>query len=271
MGIDLKEYGRFREEGLIEGEGIVVASDLSQEWLLPWFWSRLQEHNAYPVSFVDFGLSREAKKWCEKRGELVYLPLLDCLVKDAEEVEKSLAHDWEQKYGESFWSFRKAWFKKPFACLRSPYKKSLWLDLDCEVIGSLAPLFAVLDCCGLAITRDRVEKYTGNDLSAAFTPAKKPTFESFPVYNSGVIAFQRGESILLEWAELSLQENHRFRGDQDILSEILSRTKSLVFDLPSIYNHNIGYGTNPEAIIYHWVGERAKQLLRDQLALQNFH
>lgn len=247
-----KHYSQWRKEGLREENGVVVGSDRSQEWLLPWWWENFTKHNHHPVTFVDFGLSAEKKEWCLEKGELVSLPFLDFLVKDKEEVVVDTANGWETHYGDNFWQYRKAWFKKPLACLQSPYKKTVWLDLDCEVLGPIQDLFTACEHpSGIAIAKDQI-----SDTSAT------------TIYNSGVIAFQRNATLLAAWAEHSLENNGAFRGDQDLLSQIIFDSGTPVCELPARYNWNIGYGLNPEAVICHWIGDKGKNVLRDQLILK---
>lgn len=225
--------------------GITVGSDLFQEWLLPWWWENYRRQNRYPVAFFDFGLSERMKGWCRERGEL--LQLRGLLVKDREEVHPSLTQQWESRYGKTFWNSREAWFKKPLACLRSPFPKSVWLDLDCEVLGPVDFLFeACLHPSGIALAKDRIAA----------------------TYNSGVIAFQKNCSIIKAWAEQSLERAGEFRGDQDLLSHIIAERNAPICELEPIYNWNVGYGDNPKAVICHWLGESAKQALRTQLILR---
>lgn len=229
-----------------EMEGIIVGCDLFQEWLLPWWWENYRRHNRYPVAFFDFGLSERMKEWCRERGDLIWLHGI--LVGDREEVRPALVHEWESLYGDAFWNYREAWFKKPLACLRSPFERSVWLDLDCEVLGSLAFLFqACLPPSGLALAKD----------------------QTVATYNSGVIAFQDGCPIIQEWANQSIEKADVFRGDQDLLSHIIADKKASICELPSIYNWNVGYGANPEAIVCHWLGPAAKNALRNQMILND--
>ena len=72
----------------------------------------------------------------------------------------------------SFWPCRNAWFKKPLACLQSPFEISLWIDLDCEVTGPLDVLYDVY----------------GSSIAMARYPQK---YIPYPIYNSGVIVFRR--------------------------------------------------------------------------------
>lgn len=226
---------RWRTSGLREENGIVVGSDDRQEWLLPWWWENYRKHNSFPVAFVDFGLSEKMKEWCRERGEWIRLRIADIFVKDKEEIESSRAEEWERTYGEGFWYSRKTWFKKPLACLQSPFKKSIWIDTDCEVLGKIEGMF---EQEGFAIAKDQTCKG----------------------YNSGVMVFQRNDPIVQEWADLSFEKNGEFRGDQDLLSEILAG--KMIAELPPIYNWNVGYGENRKALIYHWLGDRGKLALR---------
>lgn len=236
-----------------QSDGIIVGSNERQEWLLPWWWENFRRHNQYPVSFVDFGLSKEMKMWCKERGELIALPMPALFVKDRDEVDDILAKEWEGRYSDIFWQSREAWFKKPHACLRSPYQRTIWIDLDCEVVGSLEDLFNTCDnSSGICLVKD----------CAALDSL-------FPIYNSGVIAFQKNHPLILEWARQSIEKNGLFRGDQDLLSQIIGENKVSIYELSSIYNWNIGFNQRKDVVIYHWLGDAAKNILKNKLILSN--
>lgn len=217
-------------------EGIVVGADERQEWLLPWWWDNYRRHNEKPVAFVDFGLSEKMRDWCRKRGALVRLPFIDV----AHEVEPSLANAWEGRFGNSFWASRNCWFKKPHACLASPFQKSVWLDVDCEVRGPLNPLF---DRGDFALAKD----------------------QGTTAYNSGVIVFTKNHPLLREWANQSERENRHHRGDQDLLTHIIVQQEFFVEELPPIYNWNVGFGARGDLVVCHWLGELGKEALRHQI------
>src|SRR5690606_36497683 len=127
----------------------------------------------------------------------------DFFVKEKEEIAPELIQDWEEESGTHFWPNRSAWFKKPFACLQSPYSISIWSDLDCEVRGSLSPLFDLVK----------------NSPGIAMVPSS-PT-----LYNGGVIVFQHKLPLLLEWTHAAVEKNHLFRDDQQLLSHLIREQK----------------------------------------------
>jgi len=241
----------WRSQGLRKCDGIIVGSDITQEWLLPWWLENTLRHNRRPIAFVDFGLSEEKKQWCRERGELIPLLVADIFVKEREELAFPIIEEWENRYGENFWDSRKAWFKKPLACLQSPFRRTIWVDLDCEVLGSLDFVFdACMHPSGIAMVKDR---------------SSRPS--SFPMYNSGVIAFQREIPLIKEWADQSFERNGEFRGDQELLSRMIFEKKLSISELPFIYNWNVGYGIHPDTVVCHWVGEMGKLALRNQIIL----
>jgi hypothetical protein len=242
------EYRKWSACALQE-EGIVVAADAQQEWLLPWWWEKYSRLHTHPVAFVDFGLSKPVKKWCEERGMRIALPVPDIFVASREEMDPDLVAHMEKEVGKKFWPCRDAWFKKPLACLLTPFKKSIWIDLDCEIRGSLQPLFELKECSlGLV-------KYRHTEMP-------------YPVYNSGLIVFEQGIPVFEKWADLAIEQNHLFRGDEEILSYLL-HTAGGVFELPAIYNWSRCFEENAEAIVMHWHGANGKFCIYHQMMASN--
>ncbi|MES2272636.1 MAG: hypothetical protein V4487_00390 [Chlamydiota bacterium] len=248
----MKQYKptAWRVDDLREEDGIVVGSDQTLEWLLPWWWDHYQRHNAFPVTFVNFGLSLEMKKWCQERGELRSLSIFDLGVKEKEEIETASASEWELNFGKNFWQNRGAWFKKPLACLQSPYRRSLWIDLDCEIRGSLKELFTHADHpSGIGLVKD----------------LNHPTSSLCPIYNSGVIAFRRNLPLIEDWGTQALVRNHLFPGDQDLLSQIIHEKSICISEMDPQYNWSRRSEENPAAVIYHWHGDFGKCAIRHQI------
>lgn len=242
-------YRKWSKQEILAQQGVIVGADLSQEWLLPWWWDHYHTFNDFPVTFIDFGLSQEAKKWCVEKGTLLPLRVADIFVVEKEQIPSHFVQKWEDAYGREFWINRNGWFKKPLACLLSPYQQSVWIDLDCEVRGSIAALFTL--CAhpsGIAMAQDLYD----------------PLSEEIG-FNSGVIVFKQGIQILEDWADQAFEKNHLYAGDQSILSWIIQEQKLSIAELPPIYNWSRRREENREAIIVHWHGKQGKEVIVHQI------
>lgn len=250
----------------IEEEGIIVGCSESHEWLLPWWWMNYSLFNWYPVTFINFGdMSEKAIAWCKERGNILTLDIpTESFVVEKEEIDENLQKIWN-KTGSIIWYLRSNWFKKPFALLETPYKKTLWLDADCQVRGSLKPLFEeYLGQSELCIAPERESEQQLNKERGFLLPGEL-------MHNSGVIAFKYGSSIIQEWVDTCIEQNHLLMGDQQVLSRILFSKKYKITELPIIYNWPAAYGDNDDAIIIHWWGAY-QEFLRLELStlLQDF-
>lgn len=226
-------------------DGILVASDQTLEWALPWWWKHYRKHNSHPVAFVDLGLSFEAKKWCKRRGRLIPLRVVDF----AEEVAPDKAREWEEKTGKMFWESRNAWFKKPLACLKSPFERTLWIDIDCEIRGSITPLF----------------EYASSSTGLAMAKEQLDFSRNYKAYNSGVIAFCQNHQLLQDWADACFTLNPHFRADDDIFAYMLSEKRIEIDELPPEYNWSRCLEENPNTVIQHWHGCHGKTVIKAQI------
>lgn len=230
--------------------GVLCGAERSQEWLLPWWWSRYREHNDFPVTFCDFGMTDEMRDWCRERGEVVSIELDPHCITPRSEIEDERARQWEEIYGWSVWNARRTWFKKPFALLESSFEQGIWIDIDCEVLGPLEPLFSDFDQTSqLALVRD----YASDHL---------PRFDPNVRYNGGVVVFQHGSSILENWAKGAVSQNHLFWGDDPLLSHLICSDQLEVQELPEVYNWRMARGLNLNVVILHWVGTGGKAYIR---------
>lgn len=233
-------YCKWNPSSPTQQRGFILASDQAQEWLLPWWWENYKKHNNTPVTFIDLGLSLEMRHWCKERGHYIHLPVPDIFVLEKRFFSKTKTHKLERKYGRRMWDSRNAWFKKPLACLQTPYQKTVWIDLDCEVRGSLQPLFDLpFPEDGIVIGKEYFRKKERG-------------------VNSGVFIFEKGAPIMEEWAEESLYNNKNYPGDQDILYDLMIEKKIPLIELPSTYNWSRLNKPNPDAIVLHWHGVHGK-------------
>jgi hypothetical protein len=226
-------------------EGVLIGSDSGLEWALPWWWKRYKLHNSHPVAFIDMGLTQPMKTWCKRRGSLLPLKVVDF----TDEVPAERASEWEEKTGTSFWGTRSSWFKKPLACLKSPFETTLWMDIDCEIRGSIAPLF------------DLARRPTGLAMAKEQLDFSKP----YPCYNSGLIAFRQNHPLIQEWADSCFKLNSQFRADDDVFAYLLARKGMEIDEIPPIYNWSRCRNENPDAIVLHWHGSHGKTVIRNQI------
>jgi hypothetical protein len=228
-------------------QGVLVGCDQKQEWMLPWWWSHFKAHNNLPVAFVDFGMTPHAQKWCKSKGLLIPLKAPLNFAAPKAQISPELIDCWERKYGLHLWSGRAQWFYKPFAMLQTPFKETLWLDLDCEVLSSLTHLYKKLHPHSrLALAKDT-----------------RPSFE--PCYNSGVIVYDAKSPLLSRWAASCIQNSHQFLSDQDVLTHLIEKSSLEIAELPSKYNWTLQSGIHPTAAILHWSGAWGKQVIRNKL------
>jgi len=211
-------------------KGILIGSDSKTEWLLPWWWKFYSKYNDFPVAIADFGLSPKMLKWCQKRFEVIFLKCPQEFVQRRSSLSKELALQWQQDYKGDVWQAREAWFKKPLACLQTPFDLTVWLDVDCEVCGPLKPLFEILpEGFELALIKEESQ-----------------------AYNSGVLLFAGKAPFLKKWAKLCLQENGKYMGDQNVLTELILAGKVRHTELDHKYNWQMRKGYNDAIVVAHW-------------------
>lgn len=224
--------------------GIIIGADASAEWLIPWWWERYSYHCKLPASIVDFGMSKKQVAWCKKRMEVIPFSSEPLQVQPKSKIAKDHLKLWKKQYRGPLWTAREAWFKKPGACLLSPYDVSLWLDLDCEVCGSLDSLFAEWD--------PKMELVIGR---------QDFRLDQSIVYNSGVILFRKKAPFLAKWDLLSHTLNGTRMGDQNVLTEILLEGKTPFKELSPYYNWLMYSGIEPGIVIAHWAAGWGKEYI----------
>jgi len=222
-------------------KGILIGSDLNTEWLLPWWWKYYSKYNNFPVAIVDFGLSPKMVKWCQKRGEVISLKSHDF---SSKKLPLDLSKAWESIYLGDLWKARKAWFKKPLACLESPFDLTVWMDIDCEVCGPLNPLFEEWEKgVEVALVRDErsVEEHN---------------------YSSGVMVFPKQSAVIQAWAALCLASYDQYMGDQNALTDLLLSGKFSFKEISPLYNWIMFQGYNCGALVAHWGAAWGKEYIR---------
>ena len=226
-------------------KGVIVGCDKQQEWLLMWWWKHYHKYNRHPVAFIDFCMTAEARKWCAQKGEVIRLERSKDFITPESLIHQDLVTEWETHFGPITWSSRKQRFLKPFAMLQTPFDQTIWIDLDCEITGSISPLF------------QKIHSHSG----LAIGYEKEGRSEEVR-YDSGVVAFMRDSVLIGKWAAACLRYNDRFFSDQDVLGFLIHHDNIEIAEIAGKYNWRLNAGVNIEAIIIHWQGLWGKQVLR---------
>ena len=236
-------------------DGVVVGCDRNQEWLLPWWWEHYRRENAFPVLFVDFAMSEKGAAFCEKRGERVLLPPPSFALQP---VDGKWKQKWTARYGNGIWAKRPLWFLKPYAFLLSPFSRSLWLDLDCQVLGRLDPLFHCLTFGAEIALAPEPEAVQREHAEAGFLLPGEIN------YNSGVVPFVPKSPILKRWVEEVEERNCDHISDQQALSRAVFHAKPPLFTLPPECNWPADE-PNEKALIRHFLGGALKAQIAQSL------
>lgn len=208
-------------------EAFLTGCNQSHEWMLPWFIKNYKAHCKKPLVFADFGLSELGLKIVHENVHAVM---------DLTKVEE------------------KGWFKKPLSMYKCPSKKTVWLDMDCEVKDNIDDIFNLLEPNKLAMVEDK--------------PWSKRRGHTW--HNTGVVGYIDKPIILRQWVSATKSNKDQI-GDQEVLDKILSPiTKiSLVKDLPNEYNvmrlQTELDGYKGKIKIMHWTGQKGKEKIRSML------
>ena len=233
---NLLQWNKTQYQG---GDGIVIATDSTQEWFLKWWWENYSKHNSYPVTFFDIGMSQSARNWCENKGSIRSFSFPEGWIANKETIESHLIQEWEEKYQGNVWEGRKQWFCKPYVLLQSPYDRTIWIDLDCEVRGSLTPLF---DYC--------------NDKDGFSILKLKLDDSSF--YSAGVVVSKHGSPVVTKWAENIYKDNAQHFGEENVLIETLEQEKFQITPYSLIYNWPTFIPQDAKTVIRHHMGGYGK-------------
>lgn len=244
-----------------ERVGVLVGCDQSQEWLLDWFYTHFRKYNPdCPIAFADFGMSPDRENWCRERGVVLAVPELST---KGSELPGSLFQGEfyeEYKLDLSGWtSERLVIFRKPLALAQSPFKRTLWLDLDCQVRGDLAPLMS------LALASDKLGATPSGSFFYVKNLSKNLCF-LVDKYNTGVILTEKKSALLDSWISL-IDGRISFSTDEGSLSFLVEKNQMRITEIPHQYNWPVHvWGENQEALIYHWLGKEAKQRLHCEIS-----
>ncbi len=226
-------------------EGVLVGADRVQECLLPWWWEHYSKSNHLPVVFCDFGLSKQARAWCENKGQILdmrdLMPILNrfCTLN--------------------------VFFYKAFALLNSPFHRSIWTDIDCAIYRPLSPLFNELKdvYAVMPTTCFKVEQFQ-------LVPGqiKYSLQENEIAYDTAIIATEHQNPLILEWAKQAWGDSHSCFNDQSLLSRIIYEHRYPVKETNKNWFVPSTRIENPAYTIHYAGLEEKKKIMKKKVPIQ---
>jgi len=203
-------------------KAFVGGADKNVEWLLPWWFERLQKNTSNPIFIYDFGLSKKGINWAKQKGiELLTL---------------------ENNNG---------WFMKPAALLNTPAKQKIWIDVDCEVVKPIDDLFSFVEEDKIAIAPDPVHswgcKYNTGVVGIQDKPACVEEWKTMCDNPESFFQMGRGDQELL-WEMIRAEENPP-------LSHIPKQYNWLRIYIEKYKKYH------KDVRIIHWTGQRGKEII----------
>lgn len=224
--------------------GVITGCNEKQEWLLKSWWDHYCKSNSFPVTFIDYGMSKSARLWCEKRAPVI--DIAPASVATKEEVSSEKIKIWnEMATQHDFWPSRPYWFAKPQAILNTPYEQTVWIDLDTFIIRSIEPLFDACDETSLALAAE-VEHGIISGKKCGFYQSHDA------VYNTGIMSYKKDHPFLKKWAEGACTRSAEFMGDQDLFIRMAHEENVAIKELPEIYNWRLTSGWRDDVAIIHF-------------------
>ena len=205
-------------------EAFVTGCDEKHEWMLEWFFKNYKQHiKNIPLIFANFGLTPEG---------------LNLVRENVHAVMNLKTFD------------EKGWFKKPMSMIKSPSKKTIWIDLDCEIRDDISNLFSMLKPDMLNMVEDKPWTMRGKELW----------------HNSGLVGFIDKPPILYQWAQ-AIREDP-VQGDQEVLHLMLNPITKIKYinDIPNEYNvlrlQTETDGYDGPIKVMHWTGAKGKDKIK---------
>ncbi|MEM7174413.1 MAG: hypothetical protein AAF443_00585 [Chlamydiota bacterium] len=251
-----------RWHSLKEVHGVITGCDDHQEWLLKWWWSHYRKCNTFPVTFLDFGMSTSARKWCQKKGTVISIELPLSIIGTKKSFSKEVQQNWETLYASTVWKARKGWLSKPIGLMHTPYQRTVWTDLDCQILQPLDPLFdASLSASGVAAVPEVKRAVAHAKRCGILLPGEK-------AYNTGVLAYCHQSTLITKWAKNTYTRSYEFMGDGEVFGRTIFEEKFQPTELTRKFNRYFRDGVTPETVIVHFVCSGGKHVILKTMQLE---
>ena len=220
-----------------KGEGVIVSAIPEQSDMLFWFIENYTKHCSLPLVFADFGLLEKDRLYCKQYGEIL----------DVSDIS------WENQYC--------GWMRKPFVCLRTPFQKTIWLDLDIEIKSDLKEFFQF--CCNgnIGLAEDTYQNNSpGNSIFRENIP------QDLKIPDTGVVVYEYGNKLIKEWAiKVANNTNQKYKGDNQVLGVVCYENKIFDYNIPkTLHQMRLDIDqSQPPKITYHWTGPAGKEHIKN--------
>ena len=248
-----------------QDKGIIIGADQTQEWMLGWWYSHYRKYCDYPVVICDFGMSKKGLVKAKQIGTILNFDRESLLKLFGKTLCSKKKAAWQVLYSGELQNIHSIWMLKPFALSHTPFEKTLWIDLDCQIQGNLATIFTFIDnLTGFTIAPEMPDYQT-------LLKAKGYLLPGETVFNSGVIGFRKNCPILDVWKDEILLHHQDHLGDQDALSRIIYRHRFPVHRMPLKYNARQRHANDPSTHIVHHVQLWGKKHILEQMLLSSVY
>ena len=220
----------------------LTGCDKNTEWQLEWFLRNLQKNTDTKTVVGDFGMSPEAREWCEKYFDYV--------------VDVN-AEGWFAKV-ELMWMMKSTFGNGQYC----------WLDTDCQVMADPDGIFNFVEENKLTVVVDHPWTEGGSPWT--------PQGNCGPWYNSGVVAFEIKDlnlPVIFQNWRTEVREEGKHRGDQEALYFLLNLGEMNrvvhIAEAPHKYNvlrlDTLQNRVPKKPVIMHWTGHKGKDEIRRQI------
>lgn len=228
----IRWYPRSIDRGVVAG-----IFDRNTEWRIPWWFKNYEASgNTMPVAIADGGMSDTARTWCASKGtviDLTDIPAAGCRL-------------------------------KPFVFLRSPYKRTLYLESDCKVVGNVSKLFEFPEkTIGMALIRDSLVE----SMAANYKKGFRGLDGNAVIYDNGIICADYADPTITEWATTILQ---LMTTDHESLMQLVGRNNAAVYIIPASEVSNEFYKI-PGSIVQHRCCASGKDKMRNEMKEMNLN
>ena len=210
-------------------QGIITGCDIKQEWMLKWWLYYAQKNSGLPISVIDFGMSKSARNFLTSKVNVI--DGNSSLQPFTKPSHYTFPSNWPKKWIHDAAGQRPFYFAKILATRLSPYKQSLWIDLDCKILESPVGAFAYID-----------EKQGAS--MALDTPETALKWRSYNfirpdsiTYQAGVIAFNQTSTLMEKWRSLCIASYETEFSDQTAIINFLASSTLPLKTMPSFFNH----------------------------------